>query len=70
MYALVSILLSDAGNRVVGTGQAHTVYGAASSVTKEAAKGNAKLRGTGFVRYWLDNARPSGAPQGHAGLAG
>lgn len=70
MYALVSILLSDAGNRVVGTGQAHTVYGAAASVAKETAKGNAKLRGAGFVRYWLDNARPSRAPQGHAGLAG
>ena len=70
MYALVSVLLFDAGNRVVGTGQAHTVYGAASSVAKETAKSNAKLRGTGFVRYWLDNTRPSRAPQGHAGLAG
>jgi hypothetical protein len=29
-----------------------------------------KLRGSRVVRYWLDNARPSRAPQGHAGLAG
>jgi len=29
-----------------------------------------KLRGAGALRYWLDNARPSGAPQGHAGVAG
>jgi hypothetical protein len=70
MYALVSVLFSDAGNRIVGTGQAHTIYGAAASAAQEAPKGNAKLRGTGFVRYWLDNARPSRAPQGHAGLAG
>ena len=70
MYALVFVLFSDAGNRVVGTGQAHTIYRASSSITKEAAKGNAKLRGAGFVRYWLDNARPSRAPQSHAGLAG
>jgi len=67
-YAFVSVLFFDAGNRVVGAGQAHTVYGAASS-TKAKTQTNG-LRGTGFVRYWLDNARPSRAPQGHAGLAG
>jgi hypothetical protein len=71
MYALVSVLFSDADNRVGGTGQAHTVYGAASSVTKAATQTQAgKLRGARVVRYWLDNARPSRAPQGHAGLAG
>ena len=64
MYALVSVLFSDAVNSIVSTGQAHTVYGAAQEATKN------RLRGTGFVRYWLDNARPSGAPQGHAGVAG
>lgn len=69
MYALVSVLFSDAGNSIGGTGQAHTVYGAASSVAKAQTKAGG-LRGAGFVRYWLDNARPSGAPQGHAGLAG
>ena len=68
MYALVSVLFSDAGNRIGGTGQAHTVYGAASA-TKAKTQTNG-LRGTGFVRHWLDNARPSRAPQGHAGLAG
>ena len=68
MYALVSVLFSDAGNRVVSAGQAHTIHGAASS-TKAKTQTNA-LRGAGFVRYWLDNARPSRAPQGHAGLAG
>lgn len=65
MYALVSVLFSDAGNRVVGTGQAHTIHGAA----KEATKAN-RLRGTGVIRYRFDNARPSGAPQGYAGMAG
>jgi hypothetical protein len=69
MYALVSVLFSDAGNRIVGTGQAHTVYGAAASATKAKAQASG-LCGAGFVRYWLDNARPSRAPQGHAGLAG
>jgi hypothetical protein len=68
MYALVSILFSDAGNSIGGTGQAHTVYGAASSVAQEAAKG--KLRGAGFVRHWLDSSRSSRAPQSHAGVAG
>ena len=66
MYALVSVLFSDADNRIGGTGQAHTVYGAA----KETGKAQGGLRGTGFVRYWLDNARPGRAPQGHAGVAG
>ena len=69
MYALVSVLFSDADNRIVSTGQAHTVYGAASSVAKAQTKAGG-LRGARVVRYWLDNARPSGAPQGHAGVAG
>jgi len=64
MYALVSVLFSDAVNSIVSTGQAHTVYGAA----QEAAKN--RLRGAGAIRHWSDNARPSGAPQGHAGVAG
>jgi hypothetical protein len=67
MYALVSVLFSDAGNRIVGTGQAHTVYGA----TKKAGKAKAvKLRGTGAIRYWFNNARPGRAPQGYVGMAG
>ena len=62
----------------------HTLFGAdhgigrpgqadferAAAANQEAAAQAAKLRGAGFVRYWLDNARPSGAPQGHAGVAG
>jgi hypothetical protein len=55
MYALVSGF-SDAGNSIVSAGQAHTVYGAASSVAQEAPKGDAKLRGAGVIRYWLDAA--------------
>jgi len=65
MYAFVSVLFSDADNRIIGTGQAHTVYGAA----QEAAKAN-RLRGAGVVRHWSDNARPSRASQGYAGMAG
>ena len=65
MYALVSVLFSDAGNSVGGTGQAHTVY---PSVAKEAPKG--RLRGAGALRYWFNDTRPSRAPQGYAGVAG
>ena len=68
MNALVSVLLFDADNRLVSTGQAHTVHGAAA-VAQEAAKAS-RLRNTGFVRYWLDYARPSGTPQGHDGVVG
>jgi len=67
MYALVSVLFSDAGNRIIGTGQAHPVYGATQKAGKAKAGG---LRGTGAIRHWFDNARPRRAPQGHAGLAG
>jgi hypothetical protein len=65
MYALVSVLFSDADNSVGGTGQAHTVY---PSVAKEAPKG--RLRGTGALRYWFNDTRPSRAPQSHVGLVG
>jgi hypothetical protein len=48
-----------------GRRQAHTVYGA----PKKAGKAKAdKLRGTGVVRYWFDNARPFGTTQGHANV--
>ena len=69
MYALVSVLFSDADNSIVSTGQAHTVYGATSSVAKAQTKAGG-LRGAGAIRHWSDNSRPSGAPQGHAGVAG
>jgi hypothetical protein len=66
MYALVSVLFSDAGNRIVGTGQAHTVYGV---ITKAQTKAGG-LRGTGAIRYWSDNSRSRRAPQGYVGMAG
>ena len=66
MYALVSVLFSDADNRIGGTEQAHTVYGV---VIKAQTKAGG-LRGAGALRYRLDNARPSRAPQGYAGVAG
>ena len=49
----------------LGAGQAPAVRRA----SKEAGEDQA-VRGSRFVRYWLDNARPSRAPQGHAGLVG
>jgi hypothetical protein len=66
MYALVSVLFSDAGNRIVSTEQAHTVNGV---VTKDQTKAGG-LRGTGAIRYWFNNARSRRAPQGYVGLAG
>ncbi len=67
MYALVSVLFSDAGNRVVSTGQAHTVYGATQKAGKAKAGG---LRGTRAIRYWFNDARPRRAPLGYVGVAG
>jgi hypothetical protein len=71
MYALVSGFCV-AGNSIVGTRQAHTVYGTPATATaaKEAPKGNVKLRGAGAIRHWIDDSQPSRAPQGHAGLVG
>ena len=60
--------LFGAGHGIGRPGQADPQYGATQE-TQAAAKA-AKLRGAGAIRYWLDNARPSRAPQGHAGLAG
>ena len=51
-----------------GRGQTYIVYG--TPAAQEAAQTAAKLCGTGFIRYWLDNSRPSGAPQGYAGVDG
>ncbi len=65
MYALVSGF-SDAGNSIVSTGQAHTVYGAVAQAQTKAGG----LRGAGALRHWSDNARSSRASQGHAGVAG
>ena len=69
MYALVSFFgVATVGG--LGAGQTHPVYGAATAITKEATKGNARLRGAGVVRYWFNDARPSGTPQGHARMVG
>jgi hypothetical protein len=69
MYALVSGFCV-AGNSIVGTRQAHTVYGTTTAIAKKTSKGNAKLRGARAIRYWIDDSQPSRAPQSHAGLAG
>ena len=69
MYALVSIFgVATVGGS--GAGQVNPVYGAATTAAKKATKGNARLRGTGVVRYWFDNARPCGTTQSHARLGG
>ena len=61
----------------------HTLFGAGHGVgrprqvdSERAAAADqettqaAKMRGAGVVRHSLVNARPSRAPQGHAGVAG
>jgi len=63
--------LFGAGHGIGRPRQADSQYGAAAALTKEAAQAQAaKLRGAGVVRHSLVNARPSRAPQGHAGVAG
>jgi len=62
MYALVSGFF-NAGNGIVSTEQAH--FGRHPAPTAQKA---IKLRGAGVVCNWFDNARPSRAPQGHAGM--
>ena len=59
--------LFGAGHGIGRPGQADSERAAAAN--QEAAQA-AKLRGAGAIRYWFDNARPSRAPQGHAGVAG
>lgn len=69
MYAIVSFFgFATVGG--LGTGQTHPVYGAATAITKEGTKGNARMRGAGVIRHWLDDSRPSRAPQSHARMAG
>lgn len=71
MYAPAYTLFSGVVYRIFSGGQINLVQWATTTFTKEAGKAKAGwLRGTGTVRYWLDNARPSRAPQGHAGMAG
>ena len=61
MYAFVSFFgVATVGG--LGAGQTHPVYGAATAITKEGTKGNARMCGTGIVRHWLDGSRPSRAP--------
>lgn len=69
MYAFVSFFgFATVGG--LGAGQTHPVYGAATAITKEGTKGNARLRGAGAVRHSLVNARPSRTPQSHARMVG
>jgi hypothetical protein len=68
MYALVSFFgFATVGGS--GAGQVNPVYGASTAAAKKATKGNARLRGAGVIRYWVDNARPFGETQSHAGVA-
>jgi hypothetical protein len=54
-----------------GSGHCIGCPGQADSECGATIQGQAdKLRGAGVVRHWVDNARPSRAPQGHAGVAG
>ena len=69
MYALVSFFgFATVGG--LGAGQTYPVYGASTTITKEGTKGNARMRGAGVIRYWLDGSRPSRAPQSHARMVG
>jgi hypothetical protein len=54
-----------------GSGHGISCPGQADSECGATIQGQAnRLRGAGVVRYRFDNARPSGAPQGHARVAG
>ena len=59
--------LFGAGHGIGRPGQADSECAAAAN--QEAAQA-AKLRGAGVVRHSLVNARPSRAPQSHAGMVG
>ena len=60
--------LFGAGHGIGRPGQADLERGAAQET--QAATQAAKLRGAGVVRHSLVNARPCGAPQSHARVAG
>jgi len=60
--------LFGAGHSIGRPGQVNPKCGAAQEA--QAAAQAAKLRGAGVVRHSLVNARPSRAPQSHAGVAG
>ena len=65
MYALFCTMLLGVVRRIFSPRQAHFEQHTAASAQK-----TIKLRGARAVRHWLDNARPSRAPQGHVGLVG
>lgn len=60
--------VTDVGNGISCPGQVD-LERAAATTTQASTKANC-LRGAGAVRNSLVNARPSGAPQGHAGVVG
>lgn len=59
-----------AGHGIGRPGQADPQYGTAAANQEATQAQAAKLRGAGIVCHSLVNARPSRAPQGHAGVAG
>jgi hypothetical protein len=61
-------LITDVGDGIGCPGQVD-LERAAATTNKASTKANG-LRGAGAVRHRFDNARPIGAPQGYAGLAG
>ena len=60
--------VTDAGDGIGCPGQVD-LERAAATTTKGSTKANG-LRGAGAVRHRFDNARPSRAPQGYAGVVG
>ena len=52
----------------LGAGQADLVYRATAQKARKAQAD--KLRGAGTLRYRLDDARPSRAPQSYVGMVG
>ena len=60
--------VTDVGNGISCPGQVD-LERAAATTTQASTKEN-RLCGAGAVRHSLVNARPSGAPQGYAGVAG
>jgi len=58
--------VTDAGDGICCPGQVD-LERAAATTTKASTKANG-LRGAGVVRHRFDNARPSGATQGYAGV--
>jgi len=70
LHALLALNFSDAGNSVIGRGQAHSVWSAPGKVGSTKAQKSAELFGIRFVCDGVDNTRPNGAAHSHAGMVG